>query len=127
MVGIILVSHSQKITDGIKELIEQMASNDNVSIISAGGTDDGRLGTSGTRIIEAIESLEDARDILIFTDMGSSVMSSETAIEMVEDTLQEKIKLVQAPIVEGAFAAAIKASTDSSIDEILSEIEFTKN
>lgn len=127
MVGIILVSHSQKITDGIKELIEQMASNDNVSIISAGGTDDGRLGTSGTRIIEAIESLEDARDILIFTDMGSSVMSSETAIEMVEDTLQEKIKLVQAPIVEGAFAAAIKASTDSSIDEILSEIELTKN
>lgn len=126
MIGIILVSHSKKITDGTKELIEQMANDNSVSVISAGGTSDGRLGASSSKILDAIETLKDAENILIFTDMGSSTMSSEAAVEMVDDEVQEKIKVVQAPIVEGAFAAAIKASTNCSLDEILSEIELSK-
>lgn len=127
MIGIILVSHSQKLTDGLKELITQMSDNENVHIISAGGTGDGRLGTSAAKIMEAIESLENAKGILIFTDIGSSIMSSESAIDMLDEELQAKTQLVNAPLVEGSFAAAIKASTECSLDDILTEIELTKS
>ena len=64
MFGIILVSHSQKITDGTKEMIEEMTgTNDAVRIISAGGTGDGRLGTNSIMIMEAIEENADCHHI----------------------------------------------------------------
>lgn len=67
MFGIILVSHSQKITDGTKEMIEEMTgTSDAVRIISAGGTGDGRLGTNSVMIMEAIEANSDCDHILIF-------------------------------------------------------------
>jgi len=38
--AILLISHSKKITDGIKEMIEQMAQNESLQIFSLGGTSD---------------------------------------------------------------------------------------
>lgn len=124
MIGIILVSHSDKITDGIKEMIEEMISNSsNVTVISAGGTGDGRLGTNSLTILESINQLKDASDILIFGDIGSAILCAETAIEMVDDaSLREKTLLINAPLVEGAFAAAVQASVCCTREEILQEM-----
>jgi len=65
MIGLILVSHSEKITDGIKDLVVEMTK-DAVPIVSAGGTSDGRLGTSADKIVEAINELSGCNSILIF-------------------------------------------------------------
>lgn len=124
MIGIILVSHSEKITEGTKEMIEEMVGeNPNVSIMSSGGTGDGRLGTNTLMILENIEKLKEASDILIFCDIGSAVLCSETALDLLdEEVLKQKTIIVDAPLVEGAFAAAVQASVNCTKEEILKEM-----
>lgn len=124
MIGIVLVSHSKKITDGIKEMIEEMTGvSDKVSIASCGGTDDGRMGTNAIAILEAITSYESAEHVYLFADIGSAILSAEMAMELIEDeALQEKVELVDCPLVEGAFAAAIQASVGGTKEDILREI-----
>lgn len=124
MFGIILVSHSQKITEGTKEMIEEMTgSSDNVRITSAGGTGDGRLGTNAVMIMEAIETNADCEYILIFCDIGSAILSSETAVELIEDEeLLNKIEIMDCPLVEGAFAVAVQASVCQDKSLVLQEL-----
>jgi dihydroxyacetone kinase phosphotransfer subunit len=125
MIGLVLVSHSEKITDGLRELILEMTQ-EAVPIISAGGTSDGRLGTSAEKIVEAINELSSCNNILIFTDIGSSIMSSEIALEMVDSDLREKCLLVDAPIVEGAFVAGVQAMVSEDVEAVLEEVKLTK-
>ncbi|GMA09369.1 dihydroxyacetone kinase [Tetragenococcus halophilus subsp. flandriensis] len=125
MYSIILVSHSKKITDGIKEMIEEMVGeSDNVKISSCGGADDGRLGTNSVAILDCIEASASSDKIYIFADIGSAILSAETAIDLIDDiVIQKKVQLIDSPLVEGAFAAAIQASVGSTEEEILKEIE----
>jgi phosphoenolpyruvate---glycerone phosphotransferase subunit DhaM len=125
MVGIILVSHSRKITDGLKEMIIEMTG-DEVVIFSAGGTDDGRLGTSAQIIMESIEGCKECKRILIFCDMGSSILSAETAIDLVDDELMSKCLIVDSPLVEGAFVASVQSLATDNTDTILKEISQLK-
>ena len=124
MIGIILVSHSEKITDGIVEMINEMVGDaENVQIHSAGGTGDGRLGTNTVMIMEKIAACDRCQHILIFNDIGSALLSSEMAKDLVEDVaLQQKIQLVEAPLVEGAFAAAVQASVTNDLSLIFKEV-----
>lgn len=125
MVSIVLVSHSRKITDGLKEMIEEMVdSTGDVEIHSAGGTDDGRLGTDAVAIYNIIEQSKDHKNILIFADIGSAILSTETAIDLIEDEeLKSKVTLVDAPLVEGAFVASIQAMVDDDVEGILAELQ----
>ncbi|MGX6962670.1 dihydroxyacetone kinase phosphoryl donor subunit DhaM [Vagococcus xieshaowenii] len=126
MIGIILVSHSQKITDGTKEMIEEMTGKcDQVRIISAGGTGDGRIGTNAIMIMEAIEANKDCQNIFIFCDIGSAVLSSESAVDLIEDSeLLSKVEIIDAPLVEGSFAVAVKSTVTQEKEEILSELSY---
>lgn len=120
MYGFILVSHSQKIAQGVKELIEQMVNDtDQLKVMACGGTEDGEIGTSTPMVQAAIEDLKETQHIFIFTDIGSSTMSSEMAVEMIEDeALASKVSILDKPIVEGAFEAAVNASVGQSVEEI---------
>ena len=124
MKTIILVSHSEKITEGLKEMIDEMVgTSEHVVVHSAGGTGDGRLGTNAIMVLELIEKSSVSDDILIFADIGSAIMCSETAIELIEDEeLANKVHIIDAPLVEGSFAAAVMASSGVSLDGILEEI-----
>lgn len=124
MVAIILVSHSRKITDGLKEMIEEMTGRfEHISIVSAGGTDDGRIGTDPLFILNAIEEHKDADNIYLFADIGSAIMSIEAAIELLEDeALQAKCTYLDAPLVEGAFVGAVKCMSDASKEAVVAEI-----
>ena len=116
MVGLVLVSHSPQIAEGTAELVRQMAGE--VEITAVGGDSDGGFGTDPERIRAAIESLE-ADEVLIFMDLGSAVLSAETVLEMLSSEDRERVSLVDAPFVEGAFAAAVLASTGAHGDECL--------
>ena len=127
MRGIVLVSHSEKISDGLKEMLEEMVDSSTVDIISAGGTGDGRLGTSAITILEYLEKLSEYEEIYIFADIGSSILSSETAIEMLEsDEIRAKVTLFDAPLIEGAFIGAVQASIGADTKTILEEISLNK-
>jgi phosphoenolpyruvate---glycerone phosphotransferase subunit DhaM len=114
MVGLVLVSHSPQIAAGTAELVRHMAGE--VEISAAGGDADGTFGTDPDRIREAIENLE-AEEALVFMDLGSAVLASETVLEMLSSEKREKVRLVDAPFVEGAFAAGVIASTGADADE----------
>ena len=114
MVGLVLVSHSPRVAEGTAELVRNMAGE--VEISAVGGDSDGTLGTDPEGIKNAIEGLS-ASEVLVFMDLGSAVLSAEMVIEMLSSDLRERVRLVDAPFVEGAFAAGVTASTGADADE----------
>lgn len=129
MVVIILVSHSRKITDGLKEMIEEMTGqHESIRIISAGGTEDGRIGTDPLLIKDVIESNTDADSIYLFADLGSAIISIDTVMDMIEDeSLKQKCIYVDGPLVEGAFIGSVQCLVDSSPKAVLHEVSQLKN
>lgn len=119
MVGLVLISHSSSIADGLRDMVLQVAGSD-VPVATAGGTDDGRLGTSAPRIVEAIRStLESTPDgALILLDLGSAALSLELALEELDDEERARLRVSEAPLVEGAVLAAVQASVGASLDEV---------
>ena len=114
MVGIVIVSHSEKIAQGIVELCKQMAAD--VPMAAAGGLPDGDIGTDFQRIYDAIESVKSDDGVVILFDMGSAIMTTEMVIESFDDVT---IKMANAPVVEGAVAAAVYASIGMNIDQVI--------
>ena len=119
MIGIVIVSHSSLIADGTKELALQMA-DPALKIMAAGGTSDGKLGTDMKKIKSAIEKVNGADGVLILTDLGSSVLTTEMVIDMMDEDDKDisKIQIANAPLVEGAVIAAVEASFNSDIFSI---------
>jgi PTS hybrid protein len=116
-VGLVVVSHSAKIAEGVVELAGQMAGG--VRIQAAGGTDDGGIGTDATMIAEAIAAADDGDGVLLLVDLGSAVLSTQVAIEeLVDEEVRGRVRIAEAPVVEGAVVAAIQASTGSSLDQV---------
>jgi len=114
MVGLVLVSHSPQIAEGTAELVRQMAGE--VEVAAVGGDAEGTFGTDTERIQGAIEGLG-AEEVLVFMDLGSAVLSAETVLEMLSSERREQVRLVDAPFVEGAFAAGVVASAGADAEE----------
>ncbi len=110
MVSLLIVSHSPQLAAGIKELADQMTGG-SVQIAAVGGTADGRLGTNPDRIRSAFDAVAGPDGVLVLLDLGSAVMSAESALEGVN----QPVCLSDAPLVEGAVLAAVEASLGSSL------------
>lgn len=106
-VSLVVVSHSEKIADGAAELAAQMAPD--VVILPAGGTDDGRIGTSLEKVMAALDQAAGEDGIVVLTDLGSAVMTAESAVEFLPDP--DTVLLADAPLVEGLVAAAVAAQS----------------
>ena len=118
MVNILLVSHSEELARGLKKLAQQMVG-DAVIIKAVGGSKDGSLGTDVDAVYQALNELNREDEVLIFLDMGSAVMNAELAFEFFSEAEQEKLFIVNQPMVEGAVVAAIEASAGKSAEEII--------
>lgn len=121
----ILVSHSNKLANGLKDILEQINMN-NSQIIAIGGIDD-RLGTDPLRIKRTIEKYKDADNIFIIGDIGSSIMGTQMAIDMLEDDLRDKVIMLDAPIVEGAVSALVTSSVTNDINKIINSANESKS
>ncbi|WP_119326489.1 dihydroxyacetone kinase phosphoryl donor subunit DhaM [Companilactobacillus musae] len=109
--GILIVSHSAKIAAGVKELISQAAPD--LSITTAGGTDEGGIGSSLEKIQQAVDD-NTGDEILAFYDLGSSKMNLEMLLEMTDRTIHK----YDVALVEGAYTAATLAQIESPLDVI---------
>ena len=120
MVGLVLISHSGTLVEGLRDMVAQVAGED-VPVAVAGGTQDGRLGTSAPNIAAAIRATLDAGvdDALVLLDLGSAALSLEVALEEFDDADRARIRVSEAPLVEGAILAAVQASVGATIDEVL--------
>ena len=115
MVGIVVVSHSQKLAEGVVELASLMAPE--TPMKAAGGMDDGGFGTSFEKITEAID------EVYSDMDLGSAVMTTEMVLESMED---RKVKMVDCPVTEGAIAAAVVAAGGASLEEVVQVAQASK-
>lgn len=125
MVGIVIVSHSWKVAEGIYDLAMQMAA-ENEHIFAAGGMEDGSIGTDAMKIQEAIEKADTGDGVAVLADLGSGIMSAETAMELLEDAGID-VRLADAPVVEGAVAASVEAACGSGIDEVIRAAEAARS
>ena len=117
MVGIVIVSHSQKLAEGVVEIATMMAAD--APIAAAGGLEEGGFGTSFERIVEAVQDVDQGAGVAILMDMGSAVMTAEMVCEALDDT---KIRLLDAPLVEGAVLAAVESQMVTSLDDLAAKI-----
>jgi PTS hybrid protein len=113
MVGLVLVSHSRTLAAGVVELLEQLAPD--VRVITAAGTDDGRIGTSPDAVAAALTAADSGDGVVVIPDLGSAVLSVRVALEDVDEA---RFVLVDAPFVEGAVSAAVTAGTGASLAEV---------
>ena len=120
-VGIVVVSHSRKIAEGIVELAAQMAGT--TRIIAAGGTDDGGIGTSFDAVTSALQTADDGGGVVVLCDLGSAVLTAETALDFLDDDARARTRIVDAPIVEGTVAAAVAAESGGTLDGVAAAAE----
>ena len=120
-VGLVVVSHSRKLAEGVCELAAQMAAD--VSLVPAGGTDDDGIGTSLEKIMAGIAAADSGEGAVLLTDLGSAVMTAESALEFLEPEQQQRVVMANAPLVEGTVAAAVAAQTGKNVTEVSSAAE----
>lgn len=122
MVGLVIVSHSRDLAAGVAGLAASV-SESAVPVAHAGGVgaDRAELGTDATQIMEAIESVFSEDGVLVLMDLGSAILSTETALELLGEEYAGKIRVCPAPVVEGAVAAAVQIAVGSDLDTVASE------
>ena len=121
-VGLVLVSHSETIAAGLAELVAQVAG-PHVPIVTAGGGPDGSLGTDGGRVLDALQQASSGAGAVVLMDLGSAVLSVRAALSELEPDAAERIVVADAPLVEGAIAAGVTASTGASLAEVAAAAE----
>ena len=120
--GIVLVSHSKNLAQGIADLVAEVAKD--IPFTYVGVTEDGQIGTSFDQVQTIVEE-NPAQDILAFFDLGSARLN----LEMVADFSEKSIHILQVPVVEGTYTAAALLQAGADKEAILSqlaELEITK-
>lgn len=113
--GIVIVSHSADIAAGILKLIREVAKD--VAITTAGGLEDGSIGTSFDRVMAAVEENEGDK-LLTFFDLGSARMN----LDMVSEMTDKEMTIFNVPVVEGSYTAAALLQAGAGLDEILAQL-----
>lgn len=124
MIGLVIVSHSAELAEGVRQLADQMAQG-KVPIAAAGGIDDptNPIGTDALKVQEAIARVYSDDGVVVLMDLGSALLSTETALEFFPEEQRQKIHMCPAPLVEGAVVAAVQALVGSPIPVILAEAQ----
>ena len=115
-IGIVLVSHSKDIVQGLVDLILEVAPD--VSLTYVGGTEDGGIGSSFDRV-EAVVEANPAKKIFAFFDLGSAKMN----LEMVADFTEKDIQIQSVPLIEGAYTAAALLQAGAEVEEVLVQLQ----
>ena len=123
-VGIVLVSHSAELAAGAAHLAGQV-SGGTVTIVAAGGTDDGDLGTSAAKVEHALGQAESGAGVVVLPDLGSAVLTVRAVLENHNDATS--VLLADAPFVEGAVAATVTAAAGGDVKAVAAAAEEARH
>ncbi len=127
MVGLLIVSHSAKICEGIVDILEQMVDK-KVNYRCVGGGEGDELGVNVNKVISSIYDLASEDGIIVIVDFGSTVIGVKAALESLgNEELKKKIYLSNAPIVEGAFVAAVEISLNKKMEDVIKAVNGANN
>ena len=125
-VSLVLVSHSPALVGGLADLVGQVAG-PGVTIYAIGGTADGTLGTDTDRVLEALRAAARESGAVVLMDLGSSVLAVRAALDDLSDQQRARLVVVDAPLVEGAVAAGVLASTGATLAEVAQAAEEARD
>ena len=123
-VGIVLVSHSAELAAGAAHLAAQV-SGGTVTIIAAGGTDDGELGTSAAKVADGLRCADQGAGVVVLPDLGSAVLTVKAVLEDYGETAT--VLLADAPFVEGAVAATVTAAAGGDVKAVAAAAEEARH
>lgn len=123
MINILIASHSKDLAKGLTDIIGQMTAD--LRIEYSGGDDEGNLGSNFEEIFAKMNELA-PEGLVVFFDMGSSMMNVETAYSMLDEDLQEKILIAGSPLVESALEISLSINEETSLEEIREKISSYK-
>ena len=123
MTGLVLVSHSAELARAALGLTTGLSPGLDVRVELAAGLPDGGLGTDATEVAAAIERADDGEGVLVLADLGSGIMSAETALELVDPGLGARVRLSPAPLVEGLIGAYAAAGIGKPFNDVADEAE----
>lgn len=116
-VGLVFVSHSTKIAEGLVDLARQMAPN--TVLVPAGGTDEGGIGTSFAKVVAGIAVADAGVGVAVLCDLGSAILTAETALDFLDEEVRARVHIVDAPLIEGGVAAAVTAETGGDLRAVV--------
>jgi phosphocarrier protein FPr len=120
-VGLVVVSHSRALADAAVELARGMLPGRELAVEVAAGDVDGGLGTDATAIADAMTAADSGDGVVVLMDLGSAVLSAETALELVDDGIRERVVLSPGPLVEGLVGAAVTAAAGAARTQVAAE------
>ncbi|SDY99986.1 dihydroxyacetone kinase phosphoryl donor subunit DhaM [Herbiconiux ginsengi] len=120
-VGVVFVSHSSLIAEGLVQLARQMA--EGATLVAAGGTDEGGIGTSFEKVTAAIADADSGSGVVVLCDLGSAILTAETALDFLDDEVRARVRIASAPLVEGGVAAAVAAETGADLAGVVAAAE----
>ena len=123
-VGIVLVSHSAELAAGAAHLAAQVCGG-TVTIVAAGGTDDGELGTSAAKVERGLRLAESGAGVVVLPDLGSAVLTVRAVLE--DEDPATNVVMADAPFVEGAVAATVTAAAGGDIKAVAAAAEEARN
>lgn len=124
MVSLLILSHSEKLAQGVKELAQEMANG--IKIAAVGGTSDGMLGSDYDKIYNSLTEIYTSEGVIVLFDIGSSYMTAELAREAMERQDKRSIYIVDAALVEGAVTAAVQIRIGKSASEVIESLREVK-
>lgn len=93
-------------------------------VVAVGGMEDGSIGTDAIRIKEGIEQANGGEGVVLLADLGSGILSSQMAIDLLEEDIP--VQIADAPILEGAISAAVQAAIGGNLKEVIEAAELAK-
>jgi phosphoenolpyruvate---glycerone phosphotransferase subunit DhaM len=110
-VGLVVVSHSARLAEGVVEVATQMAPE--VMVVAAGGTAEGGIGTDFDAVGAALSRADGGAGVVVLYDLGSARMVADMAVESLGAPATAVV--VDAPLVEAAVAAAVAAQGQADL------------
>jgi len=121
MISLLILSHSPKIAEGVRDFALQMTGE--TSIIAIGGTKTGTFGTDYDRTLVAMQKAVEQGEVIVLADIGSARLTGQMAREALDEKLMDRVFLSDAALVEGALIAAIAIAAEQSSKEIMHQLQ----
>jgi dihydroxyacetone kinase DhaKLM complex PTS-EIIA-like component DhaM len=124
LVGLVLVGHSEDVVRGLLAMVAQAAPA--VPAAGAGGLTGGRLGTDGLKVAGALRTvLEQTGDdgVVVLLDLGSAAMALDVGLDELAAIQRARIRVTEAPFVEGAVLAAVSAAGGADVATVAEAAE----
>ncbi len=115
IVGIVVVSHSNKLAEEIINFVKIFKQTD-FPLENGGNANREVYGTNIENVKNAIIRADNDAGVLVFVDMGSSVFNAVKAIKELDGEVEAKI--ADAPLVEGIISAVAANFDGIDLDEL---------